>query len=54
MMHFLAVYGLSLLGKTWQHIYISGISLGLGIIVAVPVGIALTRQTYGKHRGFHC
>ncbi|GAX02242.1 ABC transporter permease [Secundilactobacillus hailunensis] len=43
MMHFLSVYGLSLLGKTWQHIYISGISLGLGTIVAVPLGIALTR-----------
>ncbi|MCH5463014.1 ABC transporter permease [Lactobacillus sp. LC28-10] len=43
MMHFLAVYGLPLVGKTWQHIYISGISLGLGVIFAVPLGIALTR-----------
>ncbi|MTV81728.1 ABC transporter permease [Secundilactobacillus folii] len=43
MMHFLAVYGWSLLGKTWQHIYISGISLGLGVLVAVPVGVLLTR-----------
>lgn len=43
MMHFFAVYGWSLLGKTWQHLYISAISLGLGVIVAVPLGVALTR-----------
>ncbi|KRM76438.1 ABC transporter permease [Secundilactobacillus collinoides] len=43
MMHFLSVYGWQLLYKTWQHIYISAISLGLGVIVAVPVGILLTR-----------
>jgi len=29
--------------KTWQHIYISAIALALGIIVAVPLGILLTR-----------
>ncbi|MEB6551114.1 ABC transporter permease [Heyndrickxia sporothermodurans] len=32
-----------LLFKTWQHFYISIIAVLLGIIVAVPVGIALTR-----------
>ncbi|QQZ07772.1 ABC transporter permease [Heyndrickxia vini] len=32
-----------LLFKTWQHFYISIIAVFLGIIVAVPVGIALTR-----------
>ncbi|PTY81162.1 choline ABC transporter permease [Heyndrickxia sporothermodurans] len=34
---------LTLLFKTWQHFYISIIAVLLGIIVAVPVGIALTR-----------
>ncbi|ANZ66910.1 ABC transporter permease [Secundilactobacillus paracollinoides] len=43
MMHFLSVYGMQLLFKTWQHIYISAISLGLGILVAVPIGVLLTR-----------
>ncbi|KRK97309.1 glycine betaine carnitine choline abc transporter, permease protein [Secundilactobacillus odoratitofui DSM 19909 = JCM 15043] len=43
MMHFLSVYGLQLVGKTWQHLYISAISLGLGVIVAVPLGVLLTR-----------
>lgn len=32
-----------LLFKTWQHFYISIIAVFLGIIVAVPLGIALTR-----------
>ncbi|KQL54133.1 choline ABC transporter permease [Heyndrickxia shackletonii] len=32
-----------LLFKTWQHFYISIIAVILGIIVAVPLGIALTR-----------
>ncbi|MEK5522822.1 ABC transporter permease [Heyndrickxia sp. FSL W8-0423] len=32
-----------LLFKTWQHFYISIIAVFLGIIVAVPIGIALTR-----------
>src|SRR5699024_8741913 len=29
--------------KTWEHLYISLIAVLLGIIVAVPLGIALTR-----------
>lgn len=43
MMHFFSVYGVELLAKTWQHLYISAISLGLGVIVAVPLGVLLTR-----------
>lgn len=43
MMSFLETYGGQLLVKTWQHIYISGISLLLGVLVAVPLGVALTR-----------
>lgn len=43
MMHFFATYGWQLVGKTWQHLYISAIALGLGIIVAVPLGVLLTR-----------
>jgi len=35
--------GSTLVRLIWEHIYISAISLFLGIIIAVPVGIALTR-----------
>ncbi|MBO0475966.1 ABC transporter permease [Vagococcus sp. DIV0080] len=40
---FLQEYGNDLVIKTIEHLYISAISLGLGILVAVPLGILLTR-----------
>ncbi|MFD1393476.1 ABC transporter permease [Lacticaseibacillus jixianensis] len=40
---FLAQHGAELLVKTWEQLYISAISLGLGILVAVPLGVVLTR-----------
>lgn len=40
---FLAQYGGQLLHKTWEQIYISAIALALGILVAVPIGVVLTR-----------
>lgn len=43
MMAFLQNHGTELLIKTWEQIYISAIALALGIIVAVPLGIVLTR-----------
>lgn len=43
MISFLNEYGSDLLLKTWEQLYISLIALSLGIIVAVPLGIALTR-----------
>ncbi|RRK11031.1 ABC transporter permease [Lactiplantibacillus garii] len=43
MMSFLQTYGAQLLLKTWQHLYISAIALLLGVIVAVPIGVLLTR-----------
>ena len=33
-----------LLFKTWEHLYISLITVLLGILVAVPLGILLTRM----------
>ncbi|AMV61417.1 ABC transporter permease [Pediococcus damnosus] len=48
MINFIQQYGGQLLYKLWQHIYISGISLGLGILVAVPLGILLTRMKHGS------
>lgn len=50
MINFLQANGIDLLEKTWQHIYISFISLGLGIIVAVPLAVVLTR--FKKVAGF--
>lgn len=43
MLTFLTEHGSDLLVKTWEQLYISAIALVLGIIVAVPLGIALTR-----------
>ena len=49
MIHFLATYGTQLLAKTGQHLYISAAALLLGIIVAVPLGILLTRMKHGAN-----
>ena len=49
MMHFLATYGTQLLSKTGQHLLISAAALGLGVIVAVPLGILLTRMKHGAN-----
>ncbi|EOA08416.1 ABC transporter permease [Pediococcus acidilactici] len=43
MINFLNQYGADILSKTGQHIYISAVALALGIIVAVPFGMLLTR-----------
>lgn len=43
MMAFLNQYGIQLLQKTWEQLYISAFSLFLGMAVAVPLGIVLTR-----------
>ncbi len=40
---FFSEYGSQLATKTWEHLYISFIALFLGIVVAVPLGILLTR-----------
>ena len=40
---FIAQHGSELLEKTWQQIYISAISLVLGIIVAVPISVILLK-----------
>lgn len=49
MIHFLQVYGMQLIDKTGQHLYISAAALFLGIIVAVPLGILLTRMKHGAN-----
>lgn len=43
MLNFLNQNGADLLIKTWEQLYISAIALLLGVLVAVPLGIALTR-----------
>lgn len=43
MLTFLTEHSSDLLIKTWEQLYISAIALVLGIMVAVPLGIALTR-----------
>lgn len=46
-LQFLTTNGSELLLKTWEHLYISLIAALLGVIVAVPLGILLTRTTRG-------
>lgn len=43
MQQFLAERGGELMTKIWEHLFISGVSLLLGILFAVPIGILLTR-----------
>lgn len=43
MVEFLNNYGSQMMRLIWEHLYISLTALGLGVIVAVPLGIALTR-----------
>ncbi|MDM5200986.1 ABC transporter permease [Fictibacillus enclensis] len=40
---FLSEYGSEMAYKTWEHLYISLLAALLGIIIAVPLGVALTR-----------
>ena len=49
MMEFLSVNGSELLVKTWEHFYLSIISLIIGILIAVPLGmtIANTKKLSG-------
>lgn len=49
-LHFLSTNGGEMLYKTWEHLYISVIAALLGILVAVPLGIFLTR--FPKGAGF--
>lgn len=50
MIEFFQNYGSEMLRLIWQHLYLSAISLGLGVLVAVPLGILLTRA--GKFADF--
>lgn len=43
MINFLQENGTQLLFKTWQQLYISAIAIALGMLVAIPLGITLTR-----------
>lgn len=43
MINFITTHWSELLLKTWEQLYISAIALGLGVVVAVPLGILLTR-----------
>ncbi|ASB87304.1 ABC transporter permease [Bacillus sonorensis] len=44
---FLQKNGGEMLYKTWEHLYISLLAVLLGIIVAVPLGVLLTRMKKG-------
>lgn len=48
MMEFLSVNGSELLVKTWEHFYLSIISLIIGILIAVPLGMAIANTKKSK------
>lgn len=41
---YLATHQSELARRLWEHLYLVGISVGLAVVVAVPLGIALTRR----------
>ncbi|MBX4221169.1 choline ABC transporter permease, partial [Enterococcus lactis] len=43
MQQFFHQHGSEILSKGFEHLYISGLSLIIGIIIAVPLGVLLTR-----------
>lgn len=43
MMDFFATHGNELIIKTWEHLYISVAAILLGVLVAIPLGILLSR-----------
>lgn len=43
MIDFITQNGGDIVQKTWEHFYISAIALILGIVVAVPLGILLSK-----------
>lgn len=43
LLQFLTEHGAQLLLKTWEHFYISLIAVLLGALVAIPLGVVLTR-----------
>lgn len=43
MENFFAEYGNDIVQKSLQHLYISAVALVLGVLVAVPLGVLLTR-----------
>ena len=47
LLQFFSTNGSEMLYKTWEHLYISLIAALLGILVAVPLGIVLTRFPKG-------
>ncbi|MBM4763567.1 ABC transporter permease [Bacillus sp. B15-48] len=49
LIQFFSQYGFELLIKTWEHLYISMIAVGLGILIAVPLGVLLTRFPKGAN-----
>ena len=51
---FLEKNGGELLTKMWEHLYISLIAVLLGIIVAVPLGVVLTRMKRRRRLCHRC
>lgn len=42
-LQFIQSHGMQILDKSWEHLYISFLAILLGIVIAIPLGILLTR-----------
>lgn len=44
MNEFISRYGIEILQRSWEHLFLVGISSGMAILIGIPLGILITRQ----------
>ncbi|NJM28574.1 MAG: ABC transporter permease [Pseudanabaena sp. RU_4_16] len=44
MNEFISRYGIEILQRSWEHLFLVGISSGMAILIGIPSGILITRQ----------
>ena len=45
MNEFISRYGIEILQRSWEHLFLVGISSGMAILIGIPLGILITRRT---------
>jgi osmoprotectant transport system permease protein len=46
LLEFISRYGTEILQRSWEHLFLVGISSGMAILVGIPLGILITRQPH--------
>ncbi len=44
MLEFISRYGIEILQRSWEHLFLVGFSSGMAILIGIPLGILITRQ----------